>query len=87
MDVGASEQIVTNAIAVHQAFAHLPPDHRDILAVVDIGGFSYMEASEILSIPQGTVMSRVSRARAALRELLRDDRVVQFEVRKRYSGK
>ena len=72
------EQVVVNAVAVRQAFGQLEPDHRDILAVVDIGGFTYGEAARILSIPQGTVMSRVSRARAALASHLRDDQVVEW---------
>lgn len=72
------EQVVVNAMAVRQAFDQLEPDHRDILAVVDIGGFSYGEAARILSIPQGTVMSRVSRARSALAGHLRDDHVVEW---------
>jgi RNA polymerase sigma-70 factor (ECF subfamily) len=73
------EQIVVNAVAVHQAFDRLASDHRDILAVVDVGGFSYGEAARILGIPEGTVMSRVSRARAALAALLRDDHVLQLQ--------
>ncbi len=72
------EQVIVNAMAVRQALDQLEPDHRDILAVVDIGGFSYGEAARILSIPEGTVMSRVSRARAALATLLRDDQVLQW---------
>jgi len=72
------EQVVVNAVAVRQAFDQLEPDHRDVLAVVDIGGFTYGEAARILSIPQGTVMSRVSRARAALAGHLRDDQVVEW---------
>ncbi len=72
------EQVVVNAVAVHQAFDHLHPDHRDILAIVDIGGFSYGEAARILSIAEGTVMSRISRARATLARLLRDDQVIEM---------
>lgn len=68
------EQAVVNRLAVQQAFMLLDKIHRDVLALVDIGGFSYDEASELLDIPRGTVMSRVSRARSALCRKLGEDR-------------
>jgi RNA polymerase sigma-70 factor (ECF subfamily) len=69
------EEVTLNVIAVRQAFERLTPEHRDILALVDVGGFGYKEASEILGLPEGTVMSRVSRARSALCRLLSDGAV------------
>lgn len=54
------------------ALDHLPPDYRSAILLVDVEEFSYKEAAEILSIPIGTVMSRLSRARKALRESLAD---------------
>ena len=45
---------------------NLPADQREVLALVAIGGMAYREAAELLSVPVGTVMSRLSRARAAL---------------------
>ena len=77
------ESVVVNAFAVRQAFALLSLDHRDILALVDISGFSYDEAAAILSVPRGTVMSRVSRARQALARLLSDSVVTQLPSTKR----
>ncbi len=53
-------------ITVRQALATLTPEAREILALVDVAGFTYAEASEFLDVPVGTVMSRLSRARAAL---------------------
>ncbi|MGF1592547.1 MAG: RNA polymerase sigma factor [Kiloniellaceae bacterium] len=81
--VTVSEDSVVNRILVRQAFFKLNKDHRDVLAVVDIGGFSYEEASAILDVPRGTVMSRVSRARAALSLLLGDLQVVPFPSSRR----
>ena len=47
-------------------FAELPTEQRAVLTLVVLDGLSYREAAEILEVPAGTVMSRLSRARAAL---------------------
>lgn len=44
----------------------LPEDQRALLTLVAVDGLSYREASDLLDIPIGTVMSRLSRARATL---------------------
>lgn len=46
----------------------LPEDQRAVLALVAVEGYSYKEAAELLDIPVGTVMSRLSRARKTLIE-------------------
>ena len=46
----------------------LPEDQRAVLALVAMEGYSYKEAAELLDIPVGTVMSRLSRARKTLIE-------------------
>jgi RNA polymerase sigma-70 factor, ECF subfamily len=43
--------------------AALPPEFRDVLVAVDVAGLSYKEASKLLGTPEGTVMSRLFRAR------------------------
>lgn len=48
----------------------LPQDFRAAVMLVDVEEFSYKEAADILSIPIGTVMSRLSRGRKLLRESL-----------------
>lgn len=55
---------------VQQAIAQLGLGQRQVITLVDLEGFSYAEVAEILEIPIGTVMSRLCRARQALRELL-----------------
>ncbi len=55
---------------LRMALASLPTDQREALILIGAGGMSYEEASEICSCAVGTVKSRVSRARQALRELL-----------------
>lgn len=52
------------------AIAQLPDDQRHVLLLVDLEECSYAEAATILGIPIGTVMSRLSRARARLRGIL-----------------
>jgi len=54
----------------HDALAELPPIHRDILVLREMEGLSYTEISNITGTAIGTVMSRLSRARAELRRLL-----------------
>ncbi|MBY3131774.1 sigma-70 family RNA polymerase sigma factor [Rhizobium laguerreae] len=53
---------------VRDAFFDLPEEQREALQLVAIEDLSYQEAAEALGIPVGTLMSRISRARAQLRE-------------------
>jgi RNA polymerase sigma-70 factor (ECF subfamily) len=57
---------------VRAAMGRLPDDQRDVLAMVAIEGLSYREAAEAIGVPVGTVMSRLSRARARLAETLKE---------------
>lgn len=52
---------------LRRAFLALPADQREALHLMAVEGLSVAEVSAILDIPAGTVMSRVGRARAALR--------------------
>lgn len=53
-------------ITVEQGLAVLAPTHREIISLIDIAGFSYGEAADLLQVPVGTIMSRIARARGAL---------------------
>jgi RNA polymerase sigma-70 factor (ECF subfamily) len=53
-----------------EQFALLPDDQRSVLALVVIDGHSYQEAANLLEIPIGTLMSRLYRAREALRSMI-----------------
>jgi len=59
---------------VRKAIARLPLGQRQVLTLVDMEDRSYAEVAEILGVPAGTVMSRLARARAALKEMLTDVR-------------
>ena len=74
-DLSASEGRLIDGITVHQALDRISPMAREILCLVDLAGFTYMEASELLEVPLGTVMSRISRARAALHAALQQSNV------------
>jgi RNA polymerase sigma-70 factor (ECF subfamily) len=56
--------------AVRSAIEQLSATHREVILLCDVEEASYREIAEILSIPIGTVMSRLARARKALCELL-----------------
>ena len=60
------EQSLINVLTVRAALTRLSLAQREVLALVDIAGFTYSEVAAQLDIPLGTVMSRVSRAREAL---------------------
>lgn len=58
---------------VQNALAELPVHFREILLLCEVEEMSYQEIAQTLSIPAGTVMSRLSRARKALRGLLQKE--------------
>jgi RNA polymerase sigma-70 factor (ECF subfamily) len=63
------ENISGNA-EMRAAFARLSPEHREVMQLAVVEGFAIREIGEMLRIPAGTVMSRLSRARAQLRAML-----------------
>ena len=56
--------------AIQQALSRLSSDHRSIIVLRDIEGFSYSEIAEVLGISIGTVKSRIARARSDLKKSL-----------------
>jgi RNA polymerase sigma-70 factor (ECF subfamily) len=56
--------------ALLAAIGGLSSWHRDVILLVDVQGYDYAEAAEILDLPLGTVKSRLSRARSSLRNEL-----------------
>ena len=65
-------QVVANADkeTVHRALEELPAIFREVLVLREIEGMSYKEIADIASVSLGTVMSRLARGRARLRESL-----------------
>lgn len=65
---------------IHSALAKLPAEQREVILLVGLEQFSYAEAARVLGLPIGTVMSRLSRARERLRDLLEGQSVVKLQV-------
>jgi RNA polymerase sigma-70 factor (ECF subfamily) len=63
-----SEQLTDGEVL--KALDEIPVDFRSVVLLVDVEEFAYKEVAEILSIPIGTVMSRLSRGRGLLRKRL-----------------
>jgi RNA polymerase sigma-70 factor, ECF subfamily len=55
---------------IKKAIDDLPDQFRDVVMLVDVEGFSYKEAADILEVPVGTVMSRLFRGRKILQKSL-----------------
>lgn len=70
-------------LLVRQAFEALSPPHREVIFLVDIMGMRYLEAGEILGVAEGTIMSRLSRARQAMIGQLNQSNVSPLPRRKR----
>jgi RNA polymerase sigma-70 factor (ECF subfamily) len=80
-DVSSIEKRLFNRLAVREGLARIAPDHREVLVLVDMAGFTYKEAAELLEVPIGTVMSRVSRARKRLLQALEEPAVRPLRLR------
>lgn len=61
---------------LQRALNELTPDHRAVLMLVVVEGYAYQDVADLLSIPIGTVMSRLSRARRQMTALLAESNIV-----------
>jgi RNA polymerase sigma-70 factor, ECF subfamily len=79
-DVGLSDEGISSRrpedrmmlASVRDAVATLTRDQRLVLALVAVDGMSYRQAAEVMDVPVGTVMSRLSRARAQLSAMIEE---------------
>lgn len=64
---------------VNDSIALLSEEHRIVIVLRDIQGFSYEEIAEMQKLPEGTVKSRINRARQALKNILKSRRELLLE--------
>jgi RNA polymerase sigma-70 factor (ECF subfamily) len=64
-------------LVIRRAFEALPQDQRSVLHLAIVDGFTCKEIAELLSLPMGTVMSRLSRGRVSLRDQLAGQELVR----------
>lgn len=72
-------EAVADRSGLAQALAELTPEERAAVFLVDAQGFDYRSASKVLGVPEGTVASRLNRARTGLRRVLGEARARRAE--------
>ena len=70
-------------LTVKIEMAKLPRRQREIVALIDLAGLSYAEAAQLLAVPVGTVMSRISRARRMLLDAVGSSNVHELPVERK----
>jgi RNA polymerase sigma-70 factor, ECF subfamily len=71
---GFDDRVIAE-ITVRQGLGRIDPLYREVIELIDIYGLSYADAATVLTIPVGTVMSRLSRARLSLLDALGEGNV------------
>jgi len=71
-DPSAEDMLISDGerSLVRRALAKLTPAFREVIVLREFEGLSYQDIASVLGVPAGTVMSRLSRARADLKDLL-----------------
>ena len=72
---------IDNAVEVNEALSTLPLEQRAVLMLAVVEGFTCAEIAGIMSIPIGTVMSRLSRARQSMRAKLSPKSAPEYPVK------
>ena len=67
---GAEPPAAAEAREVYRAISELSDDFRDALVAIDVAGLSYTEAARALKVPEGTITSRLFRARRQVASVL-----------------
>lgn len=69
-DAPVKSAAIDEQIGLRDCVLQLSADHREIVLLIDVIGLTYQEAAETLDVAQGTIMSRISRARKKLIEIM-----------------
>lgn len=79
MEYWEGDDRLINMLNIKQALTRLRARDREIIGLIDLAGLSYAEAAKVIDVPTGTVMSRISRARARLLELVDESNIEPLE--------
>ena len=79
MEYWEGDDRLINMLNIKQALARLRARDREIIGLIDLAGLRYAEAAKVIDVPTGTVMSRISRARARLLELVDESNIEPLE--------
>ena len=74
--VRGEDIVFADRAALHTAMEKLPPPLLEVILMCDVEEMKYKEIAMVLDLPIGTVMSRIARARAALRKSLEADTAI-----------
>ena len=78
------EQVITkqSGAYIRKAIGQLPPLFREVIVLREIEQLSYAEIASVTGVPSGTIMSRLSRARAQLQQILKteNNKDARYEV-------
>lgn len=72
--ISGGQEASLELLEVREALDELSMEHREVLHLVAVEGLKYEEAADVLGVPVGTIRSRLSRARSALRARLETPR-------------
>jgi len=76
VDAGwCGDRRLIDVVTVRIAVAKLPTAQREVIALIDFVGLSYREAADVLGVAEGTIMSRLARARKALLDVMERENV------------
>lgn len=78
--VSGGQMEALDARDIHAALAKLTEEQREILLLVGLEQFGYAEAAQVLGVPVGTVMSRLSRARERMRAMLAGEPTIKLKL-------
>ena len=78
--VSGGQMEALHARDIHAALAKLPGEQREVLLLVGLEQFGYAEAAQVLGVPVGTVMSRLSRGRERMRQMLAGEPTIKLKL-------
>jgi RNA polymerase sigma-70 factor (ECF subfamily) len=81
MEYWQGEERFITVLNVKLEMAKLPQAQREIIALIDFVGLSYAETAQVMDVPIGTIMSRISRARRALLEAISSSNVHELPIK------